>query len=472
MINRTVVIQGRLETPQSYFPVTVIADYTEHGTEPVKCKIIPDMSYLAHNVRSANFNELVTIYGTTDQGKEIFIPELRLTSYSSYAGHGHTHQNPKQISWEAEAHVFVEGKLGNFDSSGGSTLCTLYIPPLPLAQTRAHYVTHDDGQIKIENSEQKKAIEWITPFGKGELTDTFHYLRDKKIGLDSTITQVRRNCIKLYIDHTKQTALEELLVSLQDYFDDLLWLVSFLSRKRIAWYEGTATFFPSTGDVDFREAFIRRRAWLGYTDAKTDNYPLINPEVLRDGLFGRLVGSYSSSPFRQIIHQTIVHLLLSYERVYIENQYTSVYTALEGLVFGLDEDKSIGRLIGKSPFHRLRKKIEDLLREEIKDEFLFDQVIKKLPELQRRSFVEQLLLQLKRHNIDLATIWPKSKNAVDDLQRIVSRRNIYLHQGRMEDLQEYSKDIYRIQYLLEAWILSLLQCSMDCISPLAQSDVW
>jgi len=461
MTNRTVVVQGTLETPDTFFSVTVVAKYTEHGTEPVRCKIIPDMSFITHKSQGADFDELSNIHGTTDQGKQIFIPELRLTSYTSYAGHGHTHQNPKQICWEAEAHVFVEGQLGNFDSSDGSTVCTLYVSPLPLTHTRAHYIRHDDGQIKIENSDQKKAIEWITPFGKAELTDTFHYLRDKKVGFDSAITQIRRNCIKLYIDHTKQTALEELLISLQNYFDDLLWLVSFLSRKRVAWYEGTAEFFPSTRDTEFRKAFIRRRAWLGYTDDKIDNYPLIDPEVLRDGLFGRLVGSYSSSSFRQVIHQTIVHLLLSYERVYIENQYTSVYTALEGLVFGLDEDKSMGRLVGKSPFRRLRKKIEDVLREEIKDKFLYEQVSKKLPELQRRSFVDQLLLQLQRYNIDLATVWPESKNTVDDLRAIVSRRNVYLHQGRMEELPEYSKDIYRIQYLLEAWILSLLQCSID-----------
>jgi len=92
----------------------------------------------------------------------------------------------------------------------------------------------------------------------------------------------------------------------------------------------------------------------------------------------------------------------------------------------------------------------------------------KLPELQRRSIRAQINLQLQKYQIDLETLWPQSTDTQEDLRLLVNRRNTYLHQGKMEDVGKYLQDIERLQVLLEAFILRVLECPDNCINPLAR----
>ena len=136
----------------------------------------------------------------------------------------------------------------------------------------------------------------------------------------------------------------------------------------------------------------------------------------------------------------------------------------------MDIDNSISILIGKSPFQRIKRKVKEVLESELSSTELIEGVSKKIPELQRRSFIDQIFRQLERYQINLDMLWPNSNNEEigESLSALVKRRNVYLHQGRMEETENYSEDILRIQYLLEIWILRILDCSIDSVSTLAK----
>lgn len=333
MSDRKIVARGTLQGDNIECPVVITAEYEKYCAGPIACKIIPDMEHfiqVKHNL--ANNMRSLSIVGKTDEGEQIFIPEFQIKSYTSYAGHGYSQENPKQIVWDTTVETFLEGQLSEFESNDERVICTLFISPLPIVDLAVRYLRYPDGQIKIENDQQRSGIKWLTPFGEAEFTEEYRYLMDVRVGVEPAITQIRRSCIKLSVNNTENIALGQLLIGMQEYFDDVLWFMSFLARQRIVWYEGEALYL-STKSSEYKRALIRRNKWLGHIDEQIRNHPLFDYDTLHDGLFEQLINRYLSSQLRNVIHQTIIHLLLSYERVYFENQYTSVYTGFEGLVY-------------------------------------------------------------------------------------------------------------------------------------------
>ncbi|MEZ4862546.1 MAG: hypothetical protein R3C14_14625 [Caldilineaceae bacterium] len=461
--HKATIIRGTLTGTNFECPVTVMAEYEEHGTNPVKCHILPDMAYFSANRDNfSGYKGHFSLSGKTEKGDDVFISKIEITSAEFYLGHGFTFENPKQIAWRTDAATFIMGQLGSFDSSEGEIICHLFTSPSPLAHSGVDYMRSYDGTIQIENKVERQGIKWGTPFGEAEYTDEFRYLTEERVGIDPAVIQIKRSCIVLRVTNRNRLALDELLIEIQDYFDNVCWLMSFLSRRRVIWYEGEAIFLATDENSFHRQAFVRRNKWHGYVDITISHHPVINFKLLRDGLFQHILNGYESSENRELIKRTIVHLLLSYERVYFENQYTSVYTGLEGLV---SSSSMSSQIVEAGKFKKIRTKIEQFLQEELENTALIQEMGKKISGLQHRSFTDQLQLHLKQNKIDLSVLWPDSDNPFKELKELIQRRNRYMHNGQMTHMQDYDKDITKLQQLLELWILKLLGYSKDDVAP-------
>ena len=91
-------------------------------------------------------------------------------------------------------------------------------------------------------------------------------------------------------------------------------------------------------------------------------------------------------------------------------------------------------------------------------------IIKKIPELRRRAFLESLLALIEIFQINLGLLWPPDVDIEGQLAEILHRRNLLIHQGKMEVPSQYFYDFIRIQKLVELWILRLLDCPEEVIN--------
>jgi hypothetical protein len=148
---------------------------------------------------------------------------------------------------------------------------------------------------------------------------------------------------------------------------------------------------------------------------------------------------------------------MAHGRSYIEPRIGIIYSALDGFMNGLDTDNQVAYQLGSSRFDKLSKKLRRLIREEVDEQEIADGIIKKLPELRRRSFVERLLMLIERYDLNVTKLWPPGADIASELQALVRRRNVYVHQGKIEDYGPYLLDLYRILNLIELWILKLLE---------------
>lgn len=414
-------------------PVVVTGSYPVFSPDPAKCRVVPDMDGLVGGKGSPLSEQHTTnLRGKTEHGKEIWVPDFRVSSYSSFRARDQ--MRPEQVVWEGIADFFVEGDLKEFEALEGEIIYSIFTSPAPIADSGVSYVPSDDGTITIWKGGERKGIRWETGLGEAELIDTYTYHRDESVGLDPAMTRIKRCQITIKTASTGTVSLGAMLADLREKFDKALGLLSFLSRRRVVWYEAEVVFCPRDSLVqDFRRAVARRNQWLGYGSAQTSPPSsidiLVRHKALKNGLFQRLLKNYESSPNYGTIHQAMIHLLVSHERAYIENRYTSAYTALECLVYGLGREKTAS--------------------------------------FRRRSFPDRLGALLKEHNLDVIKLWPPNSDLSGELKSLARRRNVYFHEGKMEDHRVYLLDLNRIQNLIEIWILRLLDCPDEASNPSA-----
>jgi len=74
---------------------------------------------------------------------------------------------------------------------------------------------------------------------------------------------------------------------------------------------------------------------------------------------------------------------------------------------------------------------------------------------------------LEKYKVPVAQLWAPDSNIKEQLHQIIKRRNLYIHQGRIEDFHQYYRDYTRLRILVELWILKLLECPDEAINSVA-----
>ena len=452
------VVHGIANSDDRLWPSVISATLVALSAEPVKCTVVPDMKQFSGFPTKG----ILDLRGTTEKGTSIWVPEFR--NYGTQF-HGVENDNPKQVVWKGVADIFIEGDLEDLQSTDGTINCQLYLSPTPLASSPEIVEYYEDGTISAKELAKDETISWQTPFGTARLSTINEYLHDKMVGVNKATVVIKRPCIRLEVNPQLVKSLGQLLYDLQSLFDETLWLVSFLSQRRVVWYEAEAVFWYSdhNNNRDMLRAMIRRNRWLGYEPREEMTFSLVREQSLRAGLFRELLENYMTSPYHAVIRRALILLLVSSEKTYIENLYTSVYTALESLVFGLSKGGKSDYLVRSSQFERLRKRVRQVIQSEITDVNVADAMLRKLPELRRPPFIDQLFRQLAESNINTSDLWRSKTSMEVELRSLVNRRNTYIHQGAMEDLGVYSADIEHLRVLLQFWILRLLECPIEAL---------
>lgn len=136
------------------------------------------------------------------------------------------------------------------------------------------------------------------------------------------------------------------------------------------------------------------------------------------------------------------------------------------MVAGLSSngDEEAGNALSSKEFRELRKKLEVFIKDNISGEDAREGIIKKLGELNRRPILDRLLFLLRKYDVPVGKIWTSNTDVETELGKIIRRRNLYIHQGRIDDFKQYYDDYSKLRILVELWILRLLDCPDDSIN--------
>jgi len=462
IIDHDFVASGEYFRDKSSIPVIIHGTYSEFEHKPIKCLVSPDKA--KQNFQpSFDTNDLWTLKGIAQDGENVWISELSFVS--SHGSHDSFH-------WEGTAEYFVKGNLEEFNATDGKIYCNLFIPPTPLAQTHG-YICDYDGTIHFENpTMERKGISWNTKYGDVELIDGYSYAKHQ-VGINKAIIRVQRCQISFEIHSKESISLGNLLRDCVEVFDDSLWLISLLSRKRLAWYAGEAMLIPDDNvKIPFRKATIHRNLHLGYESTlgygEHESDLLIAPNKLKTELFQELLTNYTTSEYHGAIQRAIIYVLMSYEEAYFEAHMGMAYLALETLVAGLSPSREKGntKLLASASFKLLATQLKQVISKEVNDKSIAIGLIENLDKINStkpRSFASRLLSLLQQYKVPINRLWPSGINIDKKVREIIGRRDSYIHEGEISDFDEYWYDFVRLRTLVELWILKLLNCPDDVI---------
>lgn len=226
--------------------------------------------------------------------------------------------------------------------------------------------------------------------------------------------------------------------------DDLTLLVSFLSRRWVAWYQYELV----TNDT--METYVRKTrkcstARLDWSDT------FIAPEQSRDFLRIGLTNLRKLRAEGFDLLMPIAYFVSGHEAEHLEEQFATLFLSLEKIkdMFALKEGLR-KNLRGKA-FGRLASLISDVIKKNPASAKVFDRIEPKIAELNRPSlrFVLESLFQ--RYRIDWRDVYPQAS----DLTLLKTRDKLF-HSSEELDADLLVKEFYRLQAIVQRLLLRLL----------------
>ena len=154
------------------------------------------------------------------------------------------------------------------------------------------------------------------------------------------------------------------------------------------------------------------------------------------------------------------------EMPYLEAEFSTLFTSLECIKSLYAKQIKIDKIVSSNKF---KNKISDAIKKEIIRlnenviDFPEDEMIKKIPELNRTSIstiIDKLTIE---YNIELKSFYPKKENVT-----LINTRNRITHDSKNVEMNILFKEYFRLRMLLEILILKIL--GWDDLTKLLQSD--
>lgn len=450
------IARGEFSRGDISFPATIIGSCSKYGYDSVKCTIVPD-----NNLFLKEFGYLYDLQIPIQlriPNKNISIPVFLPSTDYHYRSQSYI---------EGIAEVFIQGNQNDFDATKGEFFFYALVPEVSFIK-RIDNLDYDGTIGPPRNNFY--GIRWHTPFGEATLIDNYEFYNDE---LNQNAVLVRTAKYMITIQNTEDfgtTSMSSILSKVTTTLNDPLILLSFINRKYLTWYEAGATFRSTKSDFRRTLSVRRQQKIISDSEINASNFSLSLPvkwEPLESDLFQRLLDNFQASPIKKNIEQAIQYLVKSYEKGYFQARLGIIYAALESLVDGLSDADQLTYLLSSSRFKHLVSKLKPVIEGEIPKQDINKGVINKLTELRRRSFAERLLILLNKYDLDDIELY--DKNIASELNALLGRRNLYIHQGKIDETNVF--DFYRLQKLLEIWILKLLNCPDSAIN-LSSSKIW
>jgi len=439
------------------FPVFVDIQYDKHDFSILNCKIACRNPKVSQFQKFLNDNDF-TISTKLNDNEFIFIDILY----------------PKEIYdnvAELEISYFIKGFTGVTPIKNGKYIAKIIIDDVPAVHIPSIIVRDYLGSIKRKIT-LKDAISWETKLGIHYLGNFYSHEQIEYCNKDVRIC-INKTEIIIDNDFINPIRTKRLLEKIENEMQDIRYILSFISRKWVNWYEIDITFLPKeesqSNQTSFNIFHLTKRQKRFRENIKKRDY-LFPQKRLKEGYFIQLLTEYKKSPYKERIRRSLIFLLTSHETLSIEASILAAYSALEVVTeacykkLQIDNSEDHKKFI--SLYKEIKKEIKNLIKSIYekqnwkKGDKIFQEFMSKRKELGRRSFASKLIDVITLANIEIIDIWyfHKEVNFDNKIKEIIKRRNDIIHTGNILDLHQLYCDLLRIQAITERLILFVLNC--------------
>jgi hypothetical protein len=370
---------------------------------------------------------------------EVWIPRFRIET------------RHLDLSCGGVAELLFLGDFQKFENLAGVLSCMVFV------QDNALF-----NQLDVEG-----VLSWPTPFGQATLVKQ-HVFN----------SQETPPAINIELDYSVGKSWQDLLNRLAEYLDELMWLISFLCKKYVHWHQLLLVY--QSGDLENQNLITSIR---GYREPITvqfnrlDSYQIPSSDLLiklnllrtQSEITEKVFTLYKQSSHSEIIKRLISLIMLTYTNSFMEQDLGIVYTALEMLVSHFTP--SMKELLKDSKWSKLSSAIKEFISSQDVIKLTSEQIAAmelKVLELNRYPYKNKLfhlfsdVIKLLPEDISKLNLSPQL--IIGTLDKAISRRNKYIHEGEIKDDTVAWGDIALVRFIISIWILNLLEYPLGQIN--------
>lgn len=272
------------------------------------------------------------------------------------------------------------------------------------------------------------------------------YFRDKTSAPDNHY-ELTANVLTMHFktkESLEQLSNEDFVNLSKALADDIILLVSFLSRRWVTWYryqletnDTIRTYVRITRDCTTKElnrddAVIEPRKSRGFLKIGLSNLRKLRAE-----------GFNLSMP--------ILYFVSGNEAENLEEQFTTLFLSLEKIkdMFALKEN--LRENLRQKSFKKLSSLISDVIEKNVESPEVINRTQKKIPELNRPSLRFVLDSLFCRYNIDWTDIYPPASKLT-----LIKTRDKLFHTLQEPNIDLLVKELLRLRAVIERLLLRML----------------
>jgi hypothetical protein len=297
------------------------------------------------------------------------------------------------------------------------------------------------------NVETKQKLVTISIDGFRNVRVGFHFIYDQAevAGTNGTFV-TDAFALNFYPDVTSGKLSPADLVNLcVSIADDLLLLASVVSRRWIQWDR----YMILSNDSLIRYVRTIRPA---NTERIWREDLLIMPNDCVQFLETALLEYRALKKAGMDLRLPLIYLVSAHERETLESQFVNFFLALEKIKDLYARHHHEEFIIKSSLFRKLSSRTRKVVDELVDNCLKRKEIKEKIPELQRPSMKSMLLRILRYYEVNWEDLYPKGQELT-----IVNTRHQLFHSSVEVDIDTLMVERYRLQYLLERLVLSMLK---------------
>jgi hypothetical protein len=357
--------------------------------------------------------EGLEVSGEDERGQTLRLQDARLKSHRG-----------SRAEFDCTGFTFGFESAVDFDS--GEYSAQVRIPYTDLVAT---WSTEGMSYLGTIQSKRKynEGIRWSSPLGEFLMADFYHFeqapLRGQGVLSRVKVAELRHEG-KVHSRFDPRLLVDKV----EEAIEEPLYLLSFLSRTPLFWYEIRTTLRIEGSDGAKWREYVRRREMP--SENTEHAWALADRWHLAGDAFEQLLGRLRASSVKKWLLRAMIYCVGSHRERSLETNLSMIYLAAESLFNA----------------HGVQG--------------------------ERAKFERGLQTLLKNADIDHRQLWPAHIKPSKGVQELAERRRKFIHEACAEDPGMLDKDCGRLQLIAERSILAALGCGPEWIDRDAYDTRW
>lgn len=250
------------------------------------------------------------------------------------------------------------------------------------------------------------------------------------------------------------------LVEAKSVAEDLILLVSLLSRRWITWFR----YELMTTEKLVSKIREARECSAEQIDHDSSLVPLHQSRDFIKSAFTELRKHRNEN---LNLYMPIVYCISANENKYLEEKFSTFFLSLERIKDMYSIKEGTRKIMGKSGFQKLSDSILSIIEKEVQDDSSVQMITQKIPELNRPSLRTQLDSLFLLYGVEWKDLYPHGAQFT-----LIKTRDVLFHSSRDMDIDYLGDEELRLGALLERLLLSMLGWKDYSQAPISYLRTW